>query len=162
MLTGERIQEVMDDAVERGRVTASDAQDLIQGLIERGRKQTDDVLGDLEELLGAGLGEAESRTAGARRAAAQAGKQVGDATTKARSRAVKTADPVLAQADRARRATGVGPSFPVIAYDDLTAAQVQGRLANLSAPELRKVRDYEKRNANRKTVLNAVETKLGQ
>jgi hypothetical protein len=46
-------------------------------------------------------------------------------------------------------------------YDDLTAAQVQGRLEGLTPAELRKVRDYEKRHANRKSVLNAIESKLG-
>ena len=35
------------------------------------------------------------------------------------------------------------------------------RLTDLTAAELRKVRDYERRNANRKTVLNSIETKLG-
>jgi hypothetical protein len=55
----------------------------------------------------------------------------------------------------------VGPSFPITAFDDLTAAQVQGRLTGLTPAELRKVRDYERRNANRKTVLNAIESKLG-
>ena len=55
---------------------------------------------------------------------------------------------------------GIGPSFPITGYDDLTVAQVQGRLTGLSPAELRKVRDYERRNANRKTVLNAIESKL--
>jgi hypothetical protein len=55
----------------------------------------------------------------------------------------------------------VGPSFPILGYDDLTAAQVQSRLDGLSPAELRKVRDYEKRNANRKSVLDAVQSKLG-
>ncbi len=80
-----------------------------------------------------------------------------DATSKAR----KQADPVLAQADRARRAAGLGPSFPITGYDDLTAAQVQGRLEDLSPAELRKVRDYERRHANRKSVLSSVGKKLG-
>jgi len=79
----------------------------------------------------------------------------------ARSRAVRAAAGPLAQADRARRAAGVGPNFPILAYDDLTADQVVGRLTDLSPAELRKVRDYERRHANRKTVLNSIETKLG-
>jgi hypothetical protein len=37
---------------------------------------------------------------------------------------------------------------------------VTERLADLSPAELRVVRDYEKRNANRKSVLAAVERKL--
>ena len=51
MLTRDRIEEVMEDAVSRGRMTADDAQKLAQDLINRGRKQTNDVLGDLEGLL---------------------------------------------------------------------------------------------------------------
>ena len=47
MLTRERIEEAVEDAVTRGRVTAADAQDLVGGLLERGRKQTNDVLADL-------------------------------------------------------------------------------------------------------------------
>ena len=61
---------------------------------------------------------------------------------------------------RARRVAGVGPSFPILGYDDLTAAQVIGRLDTLTPAELRKVRDYERRNANRKSVLDAIESKL--
>ena len=83
------------------------------------------------------------------------------ATKSARKAASDAADPLLAQADRARRAAGVGPAFPITGYDDLTAAQVQSRLNGLSPAELRKVRDYEKRNANRKSVLDAISSKLG-
>jgi hypothetical protein len=71
-----------------------------------------------------------------------------------------SADRVRREVDRARRVAGVAGSFPISGYDDLTAAQVVERLGDLDAPELRKVRDYEKRNANRKSVLAAVEKKL--
>lgn len=165
LLTRERIQETLDDAVERGRVTAGDADDLVRGLVELGRRQTDDVMRDLEQLLGRGQSEVESRTKDARKAgtaaAERARRQVGDATARARKRAAQTADPVLARADQARRVVGVGPSFPLTGYDDLTAAQVVARLDTLSPAELRKVRDYERRNANRKSVLSSIESKLG-
>jgi polyhydroxyalkanoate synthesis regulator phasin len=165
MVTRDRIEEVFEDAVARGRMTADDAQDLVQNLLTRGRQQTNDVLGDLEQLLGRSRSEVEAVPAAARRrsgdAASRARKQVGEATTKARTRARDVADPVVAQADRARRTVGIGPSFPILGYDDLTAAKVQSRLDGLTPAELRKVRDYEKRNANRKSVLAAIETKLG-
>jgi polyhydroxyalkanoate synthesis regulator phasin len=150
MLTRDRIEDAVNDAVERGQMTAKDAQELVQRLVSRGRKQTNDVLGDLEQLLGRGRGGAGTR----------ARKQVEAATRGARSRAARATDPLLAQADRARRAAGIGPSFPITSYDDLTAAQVQSRLGDLSPAELRKVRDYERRHANRKSVLSAIETKL--
>ena len=133
MLSRERIEEVLGEAVDQGRVTARDAQRITSGLVKRGQRQTTDVLKDLENLLD---------------------------TSKARGRAVRRASPVLAQADRLRRTAGVGPSFPITGYDDLTAPQVQGRLATLTPAELRKVRDYERRNAKRKTVLQSIESKL--
>jgi len=154
MLTRERIEETLEDAVSRGRMTAEDAQSLLSSLVERGRKQTNDVLSDLEELLGRGRDEIEGRTGEAR-------KRGTEAARKARDRATTAADPVLVQADRARRVVGVGASFPVTGYDDLTAAQIQDRLGTLNPAELRKVRDYERRNANRKTVLSAISEKLG-
>jgi hypothetical protein len=59
-----------------------------------------------------------------------------------------------------KRVTGED-EFPIAGYDELTAAQIVSHLGELEAPQLRRVRDYERRNANRKTVLAAVEQKLG-
>jgi hypothetical protein len=120
VITRERLQEIFDDAVARGRMTRDDANNLVAAVLERGRGLTDDVLGDVEQLLG-------------------------------RSRE---------QLDRARRATGIGSSFPISGYDELSVAQVRERLDGLTPAELRKVRDHERRNANRKTVLQAIESKL--
>jgi hypothetical protein len=61
----------------------------------------------------------------------------------------------------ARRSVGAGPAFPILGYDELTAGQVEQRLGGLTSAELRKVRDHERRHANRKSVLVAVERRLG-
>jgi hypothetical protein len=142
-------------------MTTADAQGVASGLIERGRKQTNDVLRDLEGLLTRGRDEIDGRTSGVRRAAGGAVGAARGQASGARGRAVRVAAGPLAQADRARRAAGVGPNFPILGYDDLTADQVVGRLSDLTPAELRKVRDHERRNANRKTVLNSIESKLG-
>jgi hypothetical protein len=142
-------------------MTRADATQLGQALFTLGRQQTDDLLKDLEQLLGRGRSRLEKRRESAEGravdAAAAARRQVGQAATAAR----KAADPLIAQADRARRAAGVGPSFPILGYDELTAAQIQARLETLAPAELRKVRDYESRRGNRKSVLDAIESKLG-
>jgi hypothetical protein len=142
-------------------MTRDDATQLGQALFTLGRQQTDDLLKDLEQLLGRGRSRLEKRRESAEGravdAAAAARRQVGQAATAAR----KAADPLIAQADRARRAAGVGPSFPILGYDELTAAQIQARLETLAPAELRKVRDYESRRGNRKSVLDAIESKLG-
>jgi polyhydroxyalkanoate synthesis regulator phasin len=124
VLTRDRLQEAVDDAVERGRMTRNDATALVTALFERGRTQTDDLITQIEDIV------------------------------------TGTPTRIVREVDRARRAAGIGSNFPISGYDDLTAAEVGERLNDLSAPELRKVRDYERRNANRKSVLNAVEKKL--
>lgn len=107
VITRERLQDALDDAVRRGRMTRDDAGDLLSEIVRR---------------------------------------------------------TVAAPADRVkrevRRMTGSGETFPIDGYDDLTAAQIISQLGGLGAPELRWVRDYERRNANRKTVLAAVDQKL--
>lgn len=114
-----------------------------------------------------GRGRSSGGSAAVRREAARKGGQPRARQRQARKaaretgEALRTADPVIIQADRARRVAGVGPSFPITGYDGLTAAQVQDRLDTLNAAELRKVRDHERRHANRKTVLAAIESKLG-
>ncbi len=135
VISRERIQETLDEAAERGRVTRGDANELVAELVSRGRQQTDDLFKDLEGMLGRGRG------------------QIGTATK-------QSMDRIARGADRARRSIGVGPSFPVSAYDDLTAGQVEQRLHDLKPAELRRVRDYERRHANRKSVLEAIERAL--
>jgi hypothetical protein len=149
LLSRDRIEEVLGEAVDQGRVTTRDAQRITTGLFKRGEKQTKDVLGDLEQLLNRGRGEIEERAADARKRAGGAAKGARGATS-----------PALAQVDRVRRSAGVGPSFPILRYDSLKVTEIQSRLGGLKPAELRKVRDHEKRNANRKTILNAIESKL--
>jgi hypothetical protein len=131
VLTADGVKATLDDAVQRGRITRKDATELSQSLLSAGRSQADGFRSDLEQLLGKG-----------------------------RSRAALSSDRVLQEVDRARRRVGVGPSFPITLYDELNASQIVARLKDLTAPQLRKVRDYEKRHEARKSVLSAIEKKL--
>jgi polyhydroxyalkanoate synthesis regulator phasin len=117
-LTTDRLQDAVEDAVRRGRMTRHDAEELLATLITTGRQQTEALLADLERLVG---------------------------------RRVKTD---AASAPRSRSA------FPIPGYDDLTAAEVNKRLKDLTPAQLRKVRDRERHGAARKSVLAAVERRL--
>ena len=131
VLTADGVKATLDDAVKRGRITRKDATELSRACSPPGRSQADGFRSDLEQLLGRGRG-----------------------------RAALSSDRVLQEVDRARRRVGVGPSFPITLYDELNAAQVVSRLKDLTPAQLRKVRDYEKRHDNRKSVLGAIEKKL--
>ena len=108
VLTRARLQEVVDEAVQRGRITRSDAAELVAALVARGRSGADGVF----------------------------------------------SGPL----DMARRVAGSQPA--ITGYDDLTAAEIADRLDGLDLAQLRRIRTYERANANRKTVLAAVERRL--
>ena len=140
MLTREHIQEALDDAASRGRVTRKDANELVAELVRRGRSGGDDLVSELEGLLGKGRD------------------QIGSVTKRAKRS--EPVDRIVRGADRARRAAGVGSSFPISGYPELNVSQVQARLKELSKPELRKVLTYERKHANRKSVVGAIEKAL--
>ena len=108
VLTRARLQEVVDEAVRRGRITRSDATDLVSELVARGRSGADGVLSGPLEM--------------------------------------------------ARRVAGSQPA--ITGYDELTAAQIPtaSRASTGAAAQGARLRA---RNANRKTVLAAIEKPPG-
>jgi hypothetical protein len=132
VLTRERIDETLEDAVKRGRMTRDDAEQLTASLVGIGRRQAQDLLRDVDLLLGSG-----------------------------RKRAAEGTDAIVRQVDKARRAAGLGPAFPILGYDELSAVQIAERLTDLAAADLRKVRTHERKHKNRKSVLTAIERALG-
>ena len=123
LISRKSIEDLFEDAVRRGRMTRTDAQEMAQSLLTRGARATDDFLADLERLLG-------------------------------------TSNETLELAEDAADGRSGSPSLPIAGYDDLSAAEVQERLEGLTPAELRKLRDYEQRHANRKTVLDRIERRL--
>jgi polyhydroxyalkanoate synthesis regulator phasin len=153
-LSRERIQEVVDDAVERGRITRTDANELVSTLVNRGRQASENLMRDIERLLEQARREVETRAAPARRQATRAAGRVGRSVRDA-------ADRPLAEADKLRRRTGA-PGPPITGYDQLTAAQIKSRLTDMTKADLRKVRTQEKRSKNRKGVLDTIDKQLAR
>lgn len=148
VITSDRLQDTVDETVRRGRMTAQDAEELVQNLVAIGRRQSQDALAEIEGVVG----RSATQT---RRIARERVKDVGAAARRAPG-----TDRALRTVDRVRRAAGLGQAFPIIGYDDLAAARVIDRLGELNPAELRKVRDHERRHANRKSVLAAIERGL--
>ena len=151
-LSRERLQEVFDDAVKRGRMTRADANELVSSLVSRGRQASDDLIRDLEKLIEQARKEVETRVSPVRKQREQ--DRVPSIEDGARRRR-----PALARADQLRRRAG-GPGDPITAYDSLTAAQVKARLGDLSKADLRKVRTKEKAGKARKTILADIDKRL--
>ena len=52
VFSAERLQDTLDDAVRRGRMLPTDAQELAERLTSSGRRQLEELLGDLDRRLG--------------------------------------------------------------------------------------------------------------
>lgn len=173
-ISRERLQEVVDDAVRRGRMTRGDAEDLVGRLVTRGREQADDIIGQLDavisQLRDAGTEAAAQPRRTATNAAGRARREFEDATVRARQevetraevarkRTVAAVDQPLARADRVKRRAKV-PGLPISAYDQLSVRQIDTRLPELTPRQLQKVRDYEQSHKARKGLLRSLDRRL--
>lgn len=165
VVTGERVQETVEDAVRRGRMTRRDAQELASAILAASRRQTDEIRQQLEALLDRGPrlvrrdGEdAEPVTIPIAHEDA-AGTTVSGGVSTGTAPSAKTSASAESPAS-AKAGTAPSAPLPIPDYDDLTAVLVRKSLADLSADELRAVRDHEAAHANRKTVLQAVDRLL--
>jgi hypothetical protein len=129
-------------------MTRGDAEEMVGRLATRGREQAEDLMSQLERILSQ-----------AREVPDRAKQEVGGRAEQARKRTVSAVDKPLASVDRVRRGARV-PGFPITAYDQLSIRQIDRRLQELSRQELRKVRDYERKNKSRKGLLRALDRKL--
>jgi hypothetical protein len=50
--------------------------------------------------------------------------------------------------------------FPIVGYDEMNVSKITEKLRGLSVEELKRVRDHERRNKNRETVLERIEQRI--
>ena len=60
----------------------------------------------------------------------------------------------------AKRARKAASAEPIEGYDDMSVEDVKDKLDGLSEEDLRKLRDYENKNKNRKTLVEGIDRKL--
>ncbi len=67
--------------------------------------------------------------------------------------------------DTTRRTTAAGTAsanggFPIAGYDEMNVEEASARLEGLSEEQLKRVREYEKRNKNRETLIEQIDRKI--
>ncbi|HEY8467283.1 MAG TPA: hypothetical protein VIL04_10820 [Solirubrobacterales bacterium] len=160
-LSRDRLQEVVDDAVKRGRMTRSDANELVSRLVARGRSYSDELLKDLERLVEQARRSVEPQVKLAASVASEATRRAREAADHAERlrRRARGAKPSGAK-ERAATAAKPGSANPIPDYASLNATQVRARLKDLSDADLRKVRAIEEKGKARKTVLAEIDRRL--
>ena len=107
--------------------------------------KAEELADDVEDIAGEALSEAEQVASKAAGAAKQARKVPG----------VQEAE------GEARGAASDEGDLPIANYDSLRAAEIVDRLTRLSQVELGQVDAYERRHANRKTILSTIDSLRG-
>jgi polyhydroxyalkanoate synthesis regulator phasin len=142
-MTADRVQEIFDDSVRRGRITKGDAERLADSLMGIVREQRRELLEDVEVLLDAGVSGLNQLARDARRRAFEG--------VDAAERALREAGIVGGRGER---------EMPIEGYDELTVKEVLARLDGLSAADLQAIREHERTHANRKSVLGPLDRRL--
>jgi hypothetical protein len=94
----------------------------------------------------------------------QATEQVARQGVRVASEAAEQTEEVLKQTEKAtyeaELRTAVFGALKTINYDELTVGEISKRLDGLTTKELEKVREFEKRNKNRETLIEQIDRKI--
>jgi hypothetical protein len=110
------------------------------------------------------FGEGLRTSQQAARKGLEATEQVARQGLRVAEEATEQTDEVLRQTEKATREAelevAVFGALKTANYDELSVAEISKRLEGLSAEQLRKVREYEKRNKNRETLIEQIDRKI--
>jgi hypothetical protein len=94
----------------------------------------------------------------------QATEQVARQGLRVAEEATEQTDKVLRQTEKATKEaelrTAVFGALQTTNYEELSVAEISKRLDGLSTEQLRKVREYEKQNKNRETLIEQIDRKI--
>jgi hypothetical protein len=94
----------------------------------------------------------------------QATEQVAKQGLRVAEEATEQTDEVLRQTEKATKEaelrTAVSGALQTADYDELSVSEISKRLEGLSTEQLRKVREYEKQNKNRETLIEQIDRKI--
>src|SRR5215212_7947326 len=94
----------------------------------------------------------------------EASEQVARQGLRVAEEATEQTDEVLRQTEKATKEaelrTAVFSALQTADYDELSVAEISKRLDGLSSEQLRKVREYEKKNKNRESLIEQIDRKI--
>lgn len=107
-----------------------------------------------------GLRLAEDATERTERVTERATERTARSAQQATEQGVKATEQATERTERKADSSSSSERFPIEGYDELNVSEVGERLGSLSAEDLRQVRTYEKRNKNRQTLLDQIDTRI--
>ena len=81
-------------------------------------------------------------------------------TDRKKREASKKGQQYVGNTPEVKQARGESLSPPIENYDELNVGEIEEKLEGLSEDELQRVRDYEKKHSNRKTLLQKLDQRI--
>ena len=112
------------------------------------------------EFLDDAFSRYRSGTEMAAQSAREGARTFTETTTGLVGSAARTAEATAGAAAGAAREASDAATFPIPGYDGMTVEEIEGRLGPLTDDQVRRLRDHERENQNRKTLIERYDARL--
>ena len=112
------------------------------------------------EFLDDAFSRYRSGTEMAAQSAREGARTMTDTTTGLMGTAASAAGATAGAAAGAAREASDAATFPIPGYDGMTVDEIEGRLGSLTDDQVRRLRDHEQENQNRKTLIERYDARL--
>ena len=148
------------EQTEAGRANAQQLSEQSSRQQEAGQALAQESVEAYAEFLNTAFSRYRSGTERAAESAQQGARTLADTTAGLLGTATGAAGATAGATAGAMRSAAESASFPIAGYDEMNVEEISKRLNDLSAEELRLVRDHEERNKKRETLLEQMDRKI--
>ena len=148
------------EQTEAGRSSAQRLSEQASRQQEAGRALARESVQAYAEFLDDAFSRYREGTEQAAQSAREGARTLSETTAGLVGTATGAASATAGAAAGAMRSAGQTASFPIAGYDEMNVDELSKRLNDLSAEQIRLVRDYEERNKRRETLLEQMDRKI--
>jgi hypothetical protein len=156
----ELVAQNLREQAEANRAGAEVLSEQAQRQREVGQALTRESVEAYAQFLEEAFSRYRSGTERATETAQQGARTLTDTTTGLVGTAAGAAGATAGAAAGAAREASDAATFPIPGYDGMTVEEIEGRLGPLTDDQVGRLRDYERQNQNRKTLIDRYDQKL--
>ena len=156
----ELVAENLREQTEANRAGAQALSEQAQRQQEAGQALARESVEAYAEFLDDAFSRYRSGTQRATETAQRGASTLADTTTGLVGTAASAAGATAGAAAGAAREASDAATFPIPGYDGMTVEEIEGRLGPLTDDQVRRLRDHERQNQNRKTLIDRYDQKL--
>ena len=159
-VSSELVSSNLREQAEASRSSSQQLSEQAERQQEAGQALARESVEAYAEFLNTAFSRYRAGTGRAAESAPQGTRTLTETTTDLLGTAAGAAGATAGATAGAMQSAAETPAFPIAGYDEMNIEEASKRLNDLSAEELRLVRDYEERNKGRETLLEQMDRKI--